>query len=336
MVVILHCYNLDIKQQGIVLHFEKGYNWYIQTFISGGLTRIAVPLFFLFSGYLFFLSFNRNSDFIIKIKKRFETLVIPYFFWVFFGAFFYFLLQSFPQSASFFTKKLIRNFDFSDWLEIIFINPIPYQLWFLRDLIVLTILSPMIYFLVKKMGAIFLIVVSFFWFLNQDNYFFTSESILFFSTGIYIVLQKRELTLKKANNTLTFLFLTGWILFLILKTTLEFYNGSSIYSILSLKIAILFGILAFWTLYDLLFWKNTQKLKGFNNVFDFSFFIYLFHEPVLTIIKKGLFFVLGKEEKNYLTVYFFSGFLIIILSLLTGVILKKTVPKIYSFISGNR
>lgn len=336
MVVLLHCYNLDIKQAGVVLKFEKGYNWYIQTFISSGLTRIAVPLFFLISGFLFFFSFNGNFDFLIKIKKRFKTLVIPYFFWVFFGAIFYFILQTFPQSQHFFTKKLIREFDFLDWLNIIFVNPIPYQLWFLRDLIILMILSPLIYFLVKRTGLFFLFFLSIFWFLNQDNYFFTSESILFFSTGIFIVLKKPEISLKKIRKPLIFFFLTAWIFFLILKTTLEFYTTINIYSVLSLKISILFGIPAFWLLYDLLFENTVKRVENYNKVFEFSFFIYLFHEPVLTIIKKGLFFILGKEEKNYLLIYFLSGFLIITLSLAIGFLMKKSFPVIYGFISGNR
>lgn len=49
------------------------------------ITHVAVPLFFVISGYLFFLNFTRwnVSTYLKKIKKRMHTLVIPYILWNF-------------------------------------------------------------------------------------------------------------------------------------------------------------------------------------------------------------------------------------------------------------
>ena len=86
MVVVLHSYNIDIKQNGVVLALPKDFNWFLQTFFSFGVTRIAVPIFFIISGFLFFKDAqNEYPRFNQKILKRFKTLVIPYFFWVLFG-----------------------------------------------------------------------------------------------------------------------------------------------------------------------------------------------------------------------------------------------------------
>ena len=49
LVVILHAYNID-NTISIVS--------FIQTFISHGIATIAVPIFFMISGYLFFYKFN--------------------------------------------------------------------------------------------------------------------------------------------------------------------------------------------------------------------------------------------------------------------------------------
>ena len=51
-VVILHSNNLE---DSTVFNI----NTLIQNFIGQGIVRIAVPIFFLISGYLFFYKFNR-------------------------------------------------------------------------------------------------------------------------------------------------------------------------------------------------------------------------------------------------------------------------------------
>lgn len=51
---------------------------WIQRFISDGVARCVVPLFFLFAAYL---QFMKNDKFSVLIKKKAKLLVIPYFLW---------------------------------------------------------------------------------------------------------------------------------------------------------------------------------------------------------------------------------------------------------------
>ena len=55
MVVNIHSYNL-------LPIIPKGYNTFIQDLFSQGFSRIAVPLFFIISGYLFFLNIKEGSS----------------------------------------------------------------------------------------------------------------------------------------------------------------------------------------------------------------------------------------------------------------------------------
>jgi len=334
MVVILHSYNIDIKQGGKILYFEKGFNWFIQNFISNGLTRIAVPLFFIISGYLFFI--DQKYDFpniLLKIKKRIKTLMIPYLIWALLGLFLYFILQSIPQSKSFFTKKLIIDYSFFDWMNAIFNEPIPYQLWFLKDLIILVFLSPILYFIVRKFKIIFLLVLFCFWIYNQDSIFLTSEALLFFSIGVYMSIFTPSLIDNK--NKSAYLFLFFWITILFLKTAIGFYDINPTCENILLKISILIGIVAFWSFYD-----RFNSSKKWNTLYieivGFSFFLYLFHEPLLTIIKKFLFSKLPKTQEYYLLVYFLAPLIVIVLTLLIGAFLKSKLNPIYKFITGNR
>ena len=61
-VVILHSNNLEDPS---VLNI----NTLIQNFIGQGIVRIAVPMFFLISGYLFFYKFKPSKEAFLNIKK---------------------------------------------------------------------------------------------------------------------------------------------------------------------------------------------------------------------------------------------------------------------------
>ena len=57
--------------------------WYAIQMVSEVLSRVAVPLFYVVSGYLFFHSarcFGRN-EYVAKLRRRFRSLFIPYVVW---------------------------------------------------------------------------------------------------------------------------------------------------------------------------------------------------------------------------------------------------------------
>ena len=71
-VVILHSNNLE-KSNVVNL------NSVVQNFIGQGIVRVAVPIFFLISGYLFFYNFVPSMEkWKYKFKSRFHSLVYLY------------------------------------------------------------------------------------------------------------------------------------------------------------------------------------------------------------------------------------------------------------------
>jgi hypothetical protein len=73
-----------------------------------------------------------------------------------------------------------------------------------------------------------------------------------------------------------------------------------------------------------------------NKVCGFTFFIYLFHEPTLNIVKKIIVFVLGKNETGYLISYILSPWIFFVLAIIIGSVLKKYIPKFYGIAVGGR
>lgn len=339
MVVLLHSHNTSTKFNSGNMNFNEGYNVFIQNFFSQGITRIAVPIFFCISGYLFFLKFKGTiSEYILKYQKRAKSLLLPYLFWSIWGMFFYFVLQLFPLSKNFFTKDLIVNYSFAKILDTMFLNPIPYQLWFVRDLIVLVILSPLIYWTTKYFRTIPILLLFIIWlgFFEFNFVIFSNESIFFFCVGAYFAINKKEYLTKKLNHRFYLTFIFIWPLIVLFKTVIMSQSSDQIVILFSHKISIIIGLIAIWSIYDIIMIKKVNPNKVIMSLSYFSFFLYAFHEPILTIIKKGLFYFAGASEIVSIIIYFLAPTMTIIISILFGSFVKKYIPKFYGLITGGR
>ena len=337
LVVYLHSYNILVKFNTGNITLNKGYNSFIQYFISQGLTRIAIPLFFIISGYLFFINISPTMNgFVQKYKKRFMTLVIPYLLWSLWGLLFFFILQLFPQNQNFFTNDLIKDYSIQQVFDKIFINPIPHQLWFVRDLIVLTLVSPVIWFLVRKHHFLVIFILLFAWYCRFNYVVFSSDAILFFTIGAVLAF-KSDVFLRLDYSGASLIALCLWIVLVLFETILNYTGYESGLSFVLHNTTILIGIFSVWYFYDTLFRKKDLSEIRFYEIFSFSFFIYAFHEPVLSMFKKGIISVLSRRtEVIFLLVYFFAPILTIILSLIIGYFLKTKLPRFYFVITGNR
>lgn len=332
MIINIHAYNL-------LPTIPKGYNTFLQDLFSQGFSRIAVPLFFLISGYLFFLNIKEGSliEFLLKYKSRFKSLVIPYLFWTVYSCLLYFFLQSIPVIGVFFTKDLVINYSLSDWFRAIFISPIAFQFWFIQDLIVLVLITPLLYRLIKYFNYYILLLFTITWFSDLSFYIFSSQSILFYSSGAFLGINKLQFTnLKFKKYDLLFFF--AW-LFCVFFNRILFFNEikNNLYLTNSIqKIGILFGIISTWLIYDRIV-KNSDisKTKVFS-YFSYSFFLFAFHEPFGTLLEYGLYFILGKNQLTSFIIYTLSPIIIIITSILIAQLIKKRIPKFYYIITGGR
>ena len=338
LVVFLHSNNLVVTLGAESTELDKGYSSFIQNFISFGLARIAVPLFFSISGYLFFLNMNGSaSEFFSKFIKRSKTVVIPYLFWSVWSLFVYLILQSIPQLTNFFTRKHVINYSILEYADAIFLNPIAYQLWFMRDLFLLIILSPIIYYLLKYFKSFTVLFFFIVWVCDTNLEIMSSEALLFFVLGGYFAILKKELIFTVyTKNAIAYSCL--WLAIVLIKTILVFSgHANDVYFILAHKISVVVGVWCIWILYDYLFAaKDLERKFKFEWLFSFSFFIYVFHEPALAFIKKALLFMLGKGEATSLAIYFITPAIVIFMSICIGFYLKKIAPKFYSIITGGR
>jgi surface polysaccharide O-acyltransferase-like enzyme len=338
LVVFVHAYNTNIQTEPEGLYKISGLNGFIQEFFCQGINRIASPLFFIISGYLFFVNITGQTyDFIRKVKKRFFTLIIPYLFWSVWGIMFYLLLQSFlPQSISF-SRGLIMDYGARQLLNTLFLDPIPYQLWYVRDLTVFAILSPIIYLLVRYLKFYIVLFFMIIWLYDFDFVVFRNQSMFFFILGAYISHRDGD-RINNKSSAAAVIFTGLWILIVLFKTTIIYNDYQNLYLITIIhKISIVMGILAVNNLYNILFvdYEEIARNKLFKIV-SFSFFLFASHEPVETVVKKGLFWVFGNGELLSFVIFLITPLLTISLCVFAGYHLKMNAPKFYGTITGWR
>lgn len=336
-VVFSHSNNLAINYSSETVTVKKGLNWFIQNALSEGISKIASPLFFSISGYLFYLYIKDGSitEYLPKYKKRIKTLIIPYLLWSCFGILLFLILQSIPFSKFFFTHELIADLSFTQLLNKFFLIPIPYHLWFIRDLIMLVLISPLLYWSIKTFKYYLLILFLIFWIKEIDFEVFISRALLFFSIGAYFSINRLNMNNLTSKNT--FLYFTSWMLLVLIKTYYIYigYNNLILIDILH-KTSIVVGIVSIWLLYDTVYKNRDISQTKIFSLFQFSFFIFAFHEPTLSIIKKGLNFLMGNSEISSFIGFLIAPVIIIFLSILLGYYLKRFIPKFYYLLTGGR
>jgi hypothetical protein len=79
--------------------------------------------------------------------------------------------------------------------------------------------------------------------------------------------------------------------------------------------------------------KNHYNL---STVCSFTFFIYLFHEPTLNVVRKLLILVLGRSSLGFAVNYMLSPWIFAILFILLGLFCRKYIPRLYSICVGDR
>ena len=112
------------------------------------ITEICVPLFFVLSGYLFFLNCPEKPTaayFGDKLKRRIFTLLIPYLIAVIIAFVCYWAAGRYAPSlvSGYFGDKLY------DPVFVFWTGPINLSLWFIRELMVCCLLSPLVWLLVR-------------------------------------------------------------------------------------------------------------------------------------------------------------------------------------------
>lgn len=319
LVVMIHCFYGELNNDFYQL---PGFRLLTHDLLPI-ITVAAVPTFFLISGYLFFKGRDfSKSTYIGKMKRRVGTLLIPYLVWNLIIIAALFLVQLAKPDFQPLTRKAIADFNITDFLACFYnmryINPlnasgpIDTPLWFLQNLMFFSIITPVIYFFVKRkrVGAVYLLVVAIIGFMEliPENNFCQNDNLLYFSLGAYISLHCSSIdSLCSGRKVLAHI-----AVFII---TLIIAKGVSNIQLV-VHIATVINIISLTFIFFAIA-ERFRNLAEKNIVKTFSkstFFVYCYHTlgagVVFVIVKRG---ILQPTSDGISIVFFF--FAVIVISL---------------------
>lgn len=280
----------------------------VRSFGSHVFSHIAVPTFFLISGYLFFkrLEIWDWSIWKQKMYRRIHTLVIPYFIWCVLFVLWkpniwesYIRIPIYKLGAVIFKGKPLHGIiDYwntlepldIDWPHVLWdsqewggtdlnwlgnyvvhnTSPELFPFWFMRNLIVVVVLTPLVYWIVKKLGPWFigfmgLLYVSGIW---PDIHGLSSSTLFYFSIGSWFTLNGRDLC-STLYSYRWFIYLPYLILLplMVYLDGVQTYGGKSMYIIIGVMTALCFS-------YYLVKEKGIRK---HHLLVGSCFFVFAFH-----------------------------------------------------------
>ena len=320
------------------LPFGGAFPLYESTFylFAQVLARIAVPLFFLFSGFLFFYKTNGFTieNYADKLKKRVRTLLIPYLFWnILYIVFYNISGKLFPGA----TESIIgEGYTIKDWLLVFWdINntgyPVSFQFWFIRDLMIVVLFTPLIHWLTKKIGCLLPLLLGILWLMGWwfKTAGFSINAFFFFTLGAYISITRRNFV-ELVKPHVVFLGIL-YIVFVIIVFCAKSYDWVMYVKRVSILLGIVFAI-AVSAVYIA---KGKCKVNTF--LAESSFFIYAYHVIALPIIKRVLLFIIPCTTDLRATIlYFLLAAIVIFIGLILYYFLKKWLPKTMALITGGR
>lgn len=317
------------------------YKFFIEDAIIGTVTRVCVPLFFLFSGYLFFANIEKFSKKVYweKISKRSKSLFIPYLFYNTFAIILFGTIGLlYPQMQSGATPPVQTwtcNTIISLYWDYGSNLPIVPQFWFIRNLMVMVLVSPIIYYLIKKMGCLGVLIVIGLWIVNVWEFGIPGTmGLSFFILGAYLGLKKISL-----YNLVCKLKMVGGLY--PIGVLFDICTKQFTFNIYIHNVVILLGLIFWIFIVGTLLKKG--RMKSNNFLADSAFFIFAMHEPYMGKFKHLCYNILPNLVDSQLWVqfqlifyYFVIAFIWISILVVLFYSIKKISPKFAIFICGGR
>lgn len=315
---------------------------YIVFLFSHALAHTTVPLFFIISGFFFFKEDEFNKEiYLDKIRKRIKSLAVPFFLWNLIAIIIKLIASISSKNVEFHFSipRLFNTFFYCDNYNGLFVllnasnkdaYPIDVPMWYIRDLMIMAIVSPLIYYLLKKMGLWFLIVPGLLWYstktgiVSLDGYYFIT-ALFFFSWGGYLGVNKLNMIDEMRRFRYAPLL---WALLIVIDAI---YNHPSVF-----YASILVGVfsivqIAAWLL-------ESGKVKVNKFLVDCSFIVYAFHFLIIKRIATLIFSTLHLPNNQYVLflAYIIIPSITILICMLIYLLVKHKLPTLCNLLTGGR
>lgn len=358
LVVFIHSFGQDIDMAELHASGFSGmavYD-YIRILISAVIARSAVPLFFLFSGFLLFRGGYSKKIYFDKLGKRLHSLVKPYLIWNLLMVLWALIhlassVLLHGEAPSVFGDYFKDNGyihmlwncnvweERTTWLgnETSKTGPILLTFWYMRDLFVMVAFSPLVYWLIKKLRIVYILLLLVVYLMDIRPSCMSGTictASLFFSIGAYFAIMKIKYSQLLWRWRYIICPLT--VVLIIAQTTTGAVLGDKISQMLHLWLVVIqcfaFIIIAHWLCrYDRIY-KWNRKLA------PVSFFIYASHVFVLSQMNTVVIKMTPMSDTWYMQIlgYFLAPMICVGVCIAVYVMGRKWMPRAMNVLMGER
>ncbi len=337
-VVLVHSSetNVSLSQGQVGVRHAGWLGEFLINVLSEGLGRSAVPLSLIFAGYLLAQGFDGSyNGYTKRLKSRVHTLLLPFLFWNLFALGVYALAQALPVTATFMSGRHtpVASFQLRDYAQALLAiggAPVAYQFWFVKDLMLLVVLSPLLMRGLKVAPWPILVTLFILWMSGV----WTSEVIacraaLFFCVGLALACHGKDLfQLDRFAGAITLVYAA----LLTVCALPVFVSWQPHLRLLTIAMGV--PALLCWSAWVMKSQRLTACLASLSTA---SFFVFAGHEPFLTVTRK-LAYVVVKPSNSWAVMLLYL--LVPLLVISTLVFLHRALgarwPSFIGFIAGGR
>ena len=283
--------------------------WFVLlvNFFSEVFPQIGVPLFFIISGYLFFFRGQFDHDAYILFSGAAQTLIIT---------------------------SPLRLFHDANGTG--FPYPINLPMWYVRDLMVMVVLSPVFFWLLIRMGKWLVMLLGVFFYLYQPLFapdgnwcVLLSHASFFFCWGAYYGIRKENFV----DRFRGYPYLP--LLYLPIAVADALTRGTS-YNLMIHQTGVFLGTISAFIIVAYLLERGRVHVNP--TLAGSSFFVYALHTSVLFEVSKIVFivFCLGDNVWSMLILYFATPLFTAALCVALYLFLKRFFPAFCNILTGGR
>lgn len=297
----------------------------LERWLGDSIGQIAVPGFFMISGYLFYRSFSWEK-LPGKWQRRIQSVLVPYIVWNFLYYLGYVIGSRLPWLHQIVGKGVIP-FDLPSAVDAVINYTYNYVFWYLYQLMLLILLAPVIYFLLRswQVGALYLLALWGMLVRGVQLPEVNLDALIYYSTAAYCSLHfRRETEAKGSRKRLA----SG--IFLVLLSGAVYYYGlwkAAVWCFVLCRLAAVAGL-----------WLAVpgEKLPEVKGWMGSHFFLYATHFAFVRLINKTAASLLPGNSAAALGLYFFMPVLILGITSAIGAVMRRFAPVVWKVLNGGR
>lgn len=322
LVIWVHSANAEIY---LGLTEESYLLFSFEDFIGNVIAQIAVPGFFMISSYLFYRNFS-----IYKLKDkwntRIRTILIPFILWNFLYYIGYVIASRIPGLRDVVGKGMVP-FTIMAAGDAILHYTYNYVFWYLYQLILLILLAPVIYIVIKNRYTAAAAAVILLGAISQGYrlVYLNLDALLYYGTAAYFAIHKKKL----AEGPWSWSRLAAGTAVTALGVLCQFLSMEG-YRVLFVVLFRLFLPLGLWMA------VNENILPSAREWMKDTFFLYAVHFAIVRLINKtGAVLAYGIPWVPFVLYIFMPALCVGVSSVLAAAI-KKCCPPLWRLLTGGR